>query len=94
MADRTRASYAVVDKVLPATENLFEIAIILALFSEFNDDFSVLQYAAWQRLVTNNVNCSISNMPSSLNNNGGDVMKKILVMLCAIVHFLKEVICL
>ena len=67
MAGRPRASITIVDKILTATEILLENTSIFYLFTEFNDDFSVLQYAAWHRLVANNVKCSICNMSSTLN---------------------------
>ena len=67
MAGRPRASMTIVDKILTATEILLENTSIFSLFTEFNDDFSVLQYAAWHRLVANNVKCSICNMSSTLN---------------------------
>ena len=67
MAGRPRASITIVDKILTLTEIHLENTSIFSLFTEFNDDFSVLQYAAWHRSVANNVKCSICNMPSTLN---------------------------
>ena len=66
-ARRPRANITIVDKILTATEILLENTSIFSLFTEFNGDFSVLQYAARHRLVANKVKCSICNMPSSLN---------------------------
>ena len=62
MAGRPRASITVVDKdFLPATE-IFDITTILSSFAEFIYDR--------HRLEVNNVNCSICNMPPSLNKYG------------------------
>ena len=67
MAGRPRASITVVDNILTVTEILLENTSIFSLFTEFNDDFYILQYVARHRLVANNVKCSICNMPSTLN---------------------------
>ena len=65
MAGRPTASMTIVDKIL--TEILLKNTAIFSLFTELNDDFSVLQYAARHRLVANKIKCSICNMPSTFN---------------------------